>query len=87
MPSRSKRSPEPFLLDIIVTRLNQETWFTDCPRHTKLKIGHKHANIIKNLNTTLSNKRHIYRTAVHLITGHCGLNKRLHTIRKAQIKH
>ena len=71
------------LIDDKVTRLNQETWLTDSPRHTKLTYGHKHANIIKNLNTTLSNNRQNYRTAVHLITGHCGLNKHLHTIRKS----
>ena len=71
------------LIDDKVTRLNQETWLTDGPRHTKLTLGHKHANIIKNLNTTLSNNRQNYRTAVHLITGHCGLNKHLHTIRKS----
>ena len=71
------------LIDDKVTRMNQETWLTDGPRHTKLTLGHKHANIIKNLNTTLSNNRQNYRTAVHLITGHCGLNKHLHTIRKS----
>ena len=71
------------LIDDKVNRLNQETWLTDGPRHTKLTLGHKHANIIKNLNTTLSNNRQNYRTAVHLITGHCGLNKHLHTIRKS----
>ena len=65
------------------TRMNQETWLTDGPRHTKLTLGHKHANIIKTLNTTLSKNRQNYRTAVHLITGHCGLNKHLHTIRKS----
>ena len=58
-------------------------WLTDGPRHTKLTFGHKHANIIKNLNTTLSNNRQDYRTAVHLITGHCGLNKHLHNIGKS----
>ena len=71
------------LIDDKVTRMNQETWLTDGPRHTKLTLGHKHANIIKNLNTTLSNNRQNYRTAVHLITGHCGLNKHLHTIWKS----
>ena len=71
------------LIDDNVTRLNQESWLTDGPRHTKLTLGHEHAKIIKNLNTTLSNNRQNYRTAVHLITGHCGLNKHLHTIRKS----
>ena len=68
------------LIDDKVTRLNQESWLTDGPRHTKLTFGYKHANIIKNLNTTLSNNKQNYRTAVHLITGHCGLNKHLHSI-------
>ena len=70
-------------IDDKVTRLNQETWLTDGLRHTKLTLGHKHAKIIKNLNTTLSNNRQDYRTAVHLITGHCGLNKHLHNIGKS----
>ena len=71
------------LINDKVTKLNQESWITDGPRHTKLTLGHKNINIIKNLNTTLSNNRQNYRTAVHLITGHCGLNKHLHTIRKS----
>tara|TARA_B110000037_G_scaffold141421_1_gene159845 strand:- start:234 stop:767 length:534 start_codon:yes stop_codon:yes gene_type:complete len=71
------------LINDKVTKLNQESWITDGPRHTKLTLGHKNINIIKNLNTSLSNNRQNYRTAVHLITGHCGLNKHLHTIRKS----
>ena len=71
------------LIDDKVTRLNQETWLTDGPRDTKLTLGHKHANIIKNPNTTLSNNKQNYRTAVQFITGHCGLNKHLHIIRKS----
>ena len=70
-------------IDDKVTRLNQATWLTDGPRHTKNTLGQKHAKIIKNLNTTLSNNRQDYRTAVHLITGHCGLNKHLHNIGKS----
>ena len=40
------------LIDDKVTRLNQETWLTDGPRHTKLTLGHKLTNIIKSRNTT-----------------------------------
>ena len=45
------------LIDDKVNRLNQESWLTDGPRHTKLTLGHKHAKIIKNLNTTLNKNR------------------------------
>ena len=62
------------LIDEKFTRLNQETWLTDGPRHTKLTLSRKHINIIKNNNTTLCNKRQNYKTAVH-----CSLNKHLHT--------
>ena len=39
--------------------------------------------MIKNLNTSLINNRTNYRTAVHLITGHCALNKHLHNMGKS----
>jgi hypothetical protein len=39
--------------------------------------------IIRQINTTLSNNRNNYRTALHLITGHCGLNKYLHRINRS----
>ena len=45
-------------------------------------LGRKQAKTVKNLNTTLINNRLDYRTAVNLITGHCGLNKYLNTIKK-----
>ena len=70
-------------IDNKVHRLNQDIWLTDGPRHTKLTLGQKHTKIINNINTSLINNRQDYRTAVHLITGHCGLNKHLHTIRKS----
>jgi hypothetical protein len=38
--------------------------------------------IIRQINTNLSNNRKNYRTALHLITGHCGLNKYLHRINR-----
>ena len=37
-------------------------------------------------NKTLSNIRQNFRTAVHLIKGHCGLNKHLHTISKSSTR-
>jgi hypothetical protein len=39
-------------------------------------LGNKQAKIIRDLNTTLIANRRDYRTAVHIITGHCGLNNR-----------
>ena len=44
--------------------------------------GRNSAKTIKNLNITPINNRKDYRTAVQLITGHCGLNKPLFNIRK-----
>ena len=49
-------------------------------------LGKNHAKTIHNLNTSLINNRLNYRTAVHLITGHCGLNKHLHNMKKSDTK-
>ena len=61
------------LIDDKVSRLNHEEWKKNGPRHTKMILGKNHAKPIHNLNTSLINNRLNYRTAVHLITGHCGL--------------
>ena len=65
-----------------VTRLNEANWNANAPKHTSMILGKKQATIRKNLNTTLINNRKKYRTAVQLITGHCGLNKYLNKMRK-----
>ena len=41
--------------------------------------------IIKGLKTSLINNRNNYRTAVHLITGHFGLNKEIYNIRNLAV--
>jgi hypothetical protein len=64
----SKKSP--------VLQLNQKEWKGNGPKHTKMILGNKQAKIIRDLNTTLINKRG-YRNAVHIITGHSGLNNGL----------
>ena len=65
-----------------VSKLNLEEWKKNGPKHTKMMLGGNDSKIIRNLNTSLINKRRKYRTAVHLITGHCGLNKHLYVMRK-----
>ncbi|MCP4458360.1 MAG: reverse transcriptase-like protein [Cytophagales bacterium] len=70
------------LIDNKVKNLNNNLWKTNGHSHTDMALGNKHKNIIKQLNTTLIYSRKKYRTAVHLISGHCTLNKHLHTIRK-----
>ena len=70
------------LIDNKVNNLNNDLWKTNGHSHTDKTLGNKHKNIIKQLNTTLICSRKKYRIAVHLITGHCTLNKHLHTIRK-----
>ena len=71
------------LIDEKVTKLNKKDWETNGHKHTKMLLGNKHAKIIRNLNTTLTSNRLDYRTAIQLITGHCGLNKHLHTMTKS----
>ena len=63
------------LINNKVTRLNHEDWTKNGHKHTKMLLGRKQAKTVKNLNTTLITNRLDYRTAVHLITGHCVLNK------------
>ncbi|KAL5254449.1 hypothetical protein ACHWQZ_G014031 [Mnemiopsis leidyi] len=45
--------------------------------------GLRPGKTINNINSTLINNRKDYRTAVQLITGHCGLNKHLFNMKKA----
>ena len=66
-----------------VSKLNLEDWINNTPQHTKMLLGNRPNNMIKNLNTSLINNRTNYRTAVHLITGHCALNKHLHNMGKS----
>ena len=70
-------------IDEKVSKLNLEDWIANTPQHTKMLLGNRPNNIIKNLNTSLINSRTNYRTAVHLITGHCALNKHLHNMGKS----
>ena len=49
-----------------------------------MNIGGRNTEaIIRQINSHLSNNRNNYRTALHLITGHCGLNKYLHRINRS----
>ena len=46
-----------------------EDWIENTPQNTKMLLGSRPNNTIKNFNTSLINNRTNYRTAVHLITG------------------
>ena len=46
-------------------------------------LGSRPDNIIKRLDTSSINNGNNYRTALHLITGHCTLNKHLHNMKKS----
>ena len=69
-----------------VAKLNQDHWNNNAPRHTKMTLGRNPTKIINNLNTSLISNRKDYRTAIHLITGHCGLNKHLNNMNKTGTK-
>ena len=69
-----------------VAKLNQDHWNNNAPRHTKMTLGRNPTKIINNLNTSLVSNRKDYRTAIHLITGHCGLNKHLNNMNKTDTK-
>lgn len=59
-------------------------WTAKGPRHSKLALNNNQEHI-KNL-TRLHRNRNEYRTAVHLITGHAGLNYHLHKLGKVSSK-
>ena len=69
-------------IDNKVNDIDSELWQLKGQRHTNMTLGNNHQKIKKQLNTTLIHNRIHYRTAVHLITDHCTLNKHLHTIQK-----
>ena len=65
-----------------VNNLNHEHWNSNGPKHTKMILGRNGPKIVKNINNSLKHNRKDYRTAIQLITGHCGLNKHLHNMQK-----
>ena len=66
-----------------VIQLNNEHWTNNGPKHTKMILGRNSGKTINNINSSLINNRKDYRTAVQLITGHCGLNKHLYNMKKS----
>ncbi|KAL5247447.1 hypothetical protein ACHWQZ_G019358 [Mnemiopsis leidyi] len=66
-----------------VIQLNNEHWTKNGPKHTKMILGRNLGKTINNINSSLINNRKDYRTAVQLITGHCGLNKHLFNMKKS----
>ena len=60
--------------------LDKAHWTSNKHKHTTFILGSKSENIIKTLNKDVIRNKTRYRTAIHLITGHAGLNKHLHTM-------
>ena len=90
-PPLTRPIPQCHINDYInnnVAKLNQDHWNNNAPRHTKMTLGRRRnpTKIINNLNTSLISNRKDYRTAIHLITGHCGLNKHLNNMNKTDTK-
>lgn len=88
-PPLTRPIPQSHINDYInnkVTKLNQDHWNNNAPRHTKMTLGRNPTKIINNLNTSLISNRKDYRTAIQLITGHCGLNKHLNSMNKTDTK-
>ena len=89
LPPLTRPIPQCHINDYInnkVKKLNQDHWNNNAPRHTKMTHGRNPTKIINNLNTSLISNRKDYRTAIHLITGHCGLNKHLNNMNKTDTK-
>ena len=47
-----------------------------------MTLGRDPQKVIHNINKSFNNNRKDYRTSIHLITGHCALNKHLYKIHK-----
>ena len=60
--------------------LDKAHWTNNKHKHTTFILGSHSTNIIKTLNNDVIKNKTRYRTAIHLITGHAGLNKHLHTM-------
>ena len=74
-------------IDNKVKQLDIQKWKSNRHSHTNMTVGGSNGETTKkHLNTTLINNRKDYRTATHLISGHCGLNKHLHTIKRSSTK-
>ena len=76
--------PQTFIKTAINTKVGElakTKWDSNLHAHTIFVLGVKHEATIKTLNKNFINNRVQYRMAVHLITGHTGLNKHLHTMK------
>ena len=47
----------------------------------KIEYGDREISVISQLNTNYIKNKMSYRPTLHIITGHCGLNKHLYTIK------
>ena len=73
--------PQTYIKTLIndkVDKLAEAEWNSLPHWHTNFVLGTKQKSTIDTINKDLINNRLHYRTAIHLITGHTGLNKHLH---------
>ena len=68
------------LINSKVDKLVQSEWDSDPHGHTGFVLGEKQKSTIGVINSNFISNRNQYRMAIHLITGHTGLNKHLHTM-------
>ena len=84
---RSIPTPQSYIKNQInnkVKLLDQQAWNSNKHPHTDSTIGGRNSEAIKKqINSILINNRNNYRKALHLITGHCALNKYLYRINRS----
>merc|ERR1711963_1393060 len=74
------------LINSKVQVLDNIKWTKNKHNHTDSIIGSNEPSVISQLNNNYIKKRKSYRTILHMITGHCGLNKHLHNIKRSDTK-
>ena len=74
------------LINSKVQVLDNNKWTKNKHNHTDSIIGSNEPSVISQLNNNYIKKRNSYRTILHMITGHCGLNKHLHNIKRSDTK-
>ena len=74
------------LINSKVQRLDTAKWIKNKHTHTDSIIGSNELSVISQLNNNYIKNKSSYRTILHMITGHCGLNKHLYTINRSHSK-
>ena len=74
------------LINSKVQRLDTAKWIKNKHTHTDSIIGSNELSVISQLNNNYIKNKKSYRTILHMITGHCGLNKHLYNINRSHSK-